>query len=185
MLGPVSWPVLYSGGLQQTSPQHVAPMCDDMPPPSSSPSSVQVNAVRFLWYVHLFVVLRFIFYSCTRSYLCDIYSPSPFALCSDATCCRLAFASPPLAFAFASLSLHSTCDVSACPWDMPTKVEGGEFAVGMVKSARARMWRGVRQSEGVQEEHEGVQGSVQGGVQGSVQGGVQGSAREHGEHEEA
>ena len=60
---------------------------------------------------------------------------------------------------------------------MPTKVEGGEFAVGMVKLVRARMWRGVRQSEGVQEECEGVQGSVQGGVQGSV--------REHSEHEEA
>ena len=60
---------------------------------------------------------------------------------------------------------------------MPTKVEGGEFAVGMVKSACARMWRGVWQSEGVQEEREEVQGSVQRGVQGS--------AREHSEHEEA
>ena len=56
-------------------------------------------------------------------------------------------------------------------------MEGGECAVGMVKSARARMWRGVWQSEGVQEEHEGVQRSVQGGVQGS--------AREHDEREEA
>ena len=59
---------------------------------------------------------------------------------------------------------------------MPTKVEGGECAVGMVKSARVRMWRGVWQSEGVQEEREGVQGSVRGGMQGS--------AREHGECEE-
>ena len=68
---------------------------------------------------------------------------------------------------------------------MPTKVEGGECAVGMVKSVRVRMWRGVQQSEGVQEEHKGVQGSVRGGVQGSVRGGMQGSAREHGEREEA
>ena len=65
-----------------------------------------------------------------------------------------------------------------CSWD--GKVGACEDVEGS-----ARMWRGVRQSEGVQEEHEGVQGSVQGGVQGSVQGGVQGSAREHGEHEEA
>ena len=168
----------------------------------------------------------FIFYSCMRSYLCSIYSPSPFALCSDTTChhltfasasplplphlclhlpfasasslprlclisasplphLRLTFASSPPRLHLASLSLHLTCDMSARPWDMLTKVEGGECAVGMVKLARARMWRGVWQSEGVQEEHEGVQGSVQGGVQGSVWRGVQGSAREHGEREEA
>jgi hypothetical protein len=44
-----------------------------------------------------------------------------------------------------------------------------------VKSACARMWRGVRgQCEEAQEEREGVQGECKG-----VQGSVQGSAREH------
>ena len=47
------------------------------------------------------------------------------------------------------LHLTSGRDASVCIWDMPTKVQSGECAMGgIVESARVRMWRG------------GVQGSV-------------------------
>ena len=67
-------------------------------------------------------------------------------------------------------------DVSAHLWDMPTKVEGGECAVGMVKPVCARMWRGVRQSEGAQKEREGVWGECKGVCKGACKG-VRGNAR--------
>ena len=66
-------------------------------------------------------------------------------------------------------------DTSAHLWDMLTKVEGGECALGVVKSVHAKMWRGVQQSEGAQEECKGVWGECEG-----VWGECGGSVRECG-----
>ena len=68
-------------------------------------------------YVYLFVVLRDVlinFYLCTRSYLCDIYSLSPFPL-PPSLRCDLSSPSPPPAFTLTP---------------RPTKVQGESVQVG-------------------------------------------------------
>ena len=101
-------------------------------PPVLLPLPVQVKAMELYGmfiYLLCYEICWFIICSCMRSYsatharvsflpLSSRHSPSPFALCCDATIIAL------------TQLVTSGCDAWAGIWDMPTKVQGGECTVG-------------------------------------------------------